>query len=247
MNTNAPQIDQSLLDLLFYDKPDFSTSAILTIEAMAPLSMVSSLPGSYFRSQPYPTEMMMLGLFENALGLHLVDELREELRKKHKFQWRRSRSRFQSILQNHIRFSGSRILPAVMHYDDLWAQHLRNAAFISGSRTYDWRVIPALNADRQKDISIAERAGYSKESKKVTEFEEGDEIHINPFREFFPQYYPSPTPREYVVWDGPFKVRFETGDALLSALMNACCEPVGPLFLGSNDGWVDASITPVSK
>jgi CRISPR-associated protein Cas5 len=53
------------------EEPDFSTKAKLTIDALAPLSMVTSMPGKYYRSQPEPTDEMLYGLLENALGWHI--------------------------------------------------------------------------------------------------------------------------------------------------------------------------------
>ena len=55
------------LDFLL-EPPVFSARGKLTIEALAPLSMVSSMPGKYYRSQPEPTDAMLYGMLENALG-----------------------------------------------------------------------------------------------------------------------------------------------------------------------------------
>lgn len=60
------------LDLGFYlEPPELTVSGVLEIEALAPLSMVSAQPGTYFRSELAPPTQMIYGLLENALGWHL--------------------------------------------------------------------------------------------------------------------------------------------------------------------------------
>ena len=81
----------------FLDPPELTVKGLLTIEALAPLSMVAAQPGKYYRSQPYPTENMLYGLIENALGWHLhdavrkiaIDTLKKQLKKlfKKETQW----------------------------------------------------------------------------------------------------------------------------------------------------------------
>ena len=70
------------LDLSFFlEPPELNTYAMLTIEALAPLSMSSSQPGTYYRSQPAPTKAMLYGLLENALGWHFPEDVRSDLLK----------------------------------------------------------------------------------------------------------------------------------------------------------------------
>src|SRR5205085_4659084 len=89
--------------------PEFSTRARLTIDALAPLSMVTSMPGKYYRSQPEPTDEMLFGLFENALGWHITgkndverDKLVKELARRHRTEERKSGVDFKSLLQFHV-------------------------------------------------------------------------------------------------------------------------------------------------
>ena len=78
------KIDISLL----FEKPELDSSVILIIQPLAPLSMVSGLPGSYYKTERIPTKFMLSGLFENLLGWHFSKEDRakifREMKKAHK-------------------------------------------------------------------------------------------------------------------------------------------------------------------
>ena len=233
------------LDLsLLQRPPDFSARAILAVEALAPLSLVAKMPGKYYRSQPEPSEAMLLGMLENALGWHIADKERnlllKKLEKRHKRATARTNVGFGSLLQWHLRFSVKQI-PVSMHYDDLWAQHLRGSSFADGSRNYDRRMIPLMNAKRAGQITVGDTADAKRDVNLIEDFVEGDKINIAILRPHFPQYYASPTPREYIVPAGPFRYRVETSAALASALASAVEQPAAPLYLGSNDGWVEAT------
>jgi CRISPR-associated protein Cas5 len=231
------------LDLSVLQQPaDFSARALLTIEALAPLSMVAKMPGKYYRSQPDPTDNMLYGLLENALGWHIADKERDQLlkklAKKHKRAIQTSNVGYGSLLQWHLRFTVKQI-PPLMHYDDLWAQHLRGASFPGGSRNYDYRAIPLMNSVRGQQVTIGDTADAKKAPALLNDFQTGDKVHLNVLRPYFPQYYASPTPREYVVPDGFYKYAVETTATLADLLSDALANPCAPLYLGSNDGWVD--------
>ena len=78
------EIDISLL----FEEPKFDAIVILTIQPLAPLSMVNNLPGSYYKTESIPTKFMLSGLFENLLGWHFSKEDRmkifREMKKVHK-------------------------------------------------------------------------------------------------------------------------------------------------------------------
>lgn len=236
------------LDLGFLlQLPDFSARAMLVVDALAPLSMVTSMPGKYYRSQPEPTDAMMYGLLENALGWHIADRERKLLLKKLERNLGKkavaSGVGYASLLQFHVRFA-VKCLPVLLHYDDLWAQHLKGGSFLDGSRNYDKRVIPLMNAYRDRDktgVTITDRASATKDSDKLNEFKDGDQIHVNVVRRFFPQYYASPTLREYVIPQGVYKYMIETSTELAQMLNAAFATPAAPLYLGSNDGWVEVT------
>ena len=68
-------IDLSILKKL----PELKTQAVLSIRPLAPLSMVSELPGSFYKTMKYPSKKMLCGLFENMLGWHFDNKLRLEI------------------------------------------------------------------------------------------------------------------------------------------------------------------------
>jgi CRISPR-associated protein Cas5 len=225
------------------EKPNLPTRGKLVIDALSPLSMVSSLPGKYYRSQREPTPQMLYGLIENALGWHISDKERKEIEKKLKkkfgMELEKSGVGFVSILQFHLRFSTS-VIPPLLHYDDLWSQHLKGGSFLGGSRNYDNQVIKIMNAERAKKIAIDDKGASSKDADKIHHFQEGDKINVNVVRPFFPQYYVSPTPREYVIPQGEYIFVAETSENLARMIKEAFENPAAPLYLGSNDGWVEA-------
>ncbi len=224
--------------------PDFSSRAFLSVDALAPLSMVAKMPGKYYRSQPEPTDGMLLAMLENALGWHISTKERDALLRvlahRHQQTAQRSGVGFGSILQWHVQIV-AREIPDSMHYDDLWAQHLRGSSFPDGSRNYDSAMIPLMNAKRRGDITTGDTADARREPELLHDFQKGDKINIALLRPHFPQYYASPTPREYIVPDKAFRFTVATSPALMPLLEAAIANPAAPLYLGSNDGWVDAA------
>lgn len=251
-------------DLSFYlDPPDLTVRGVLTVEALAPLSMVAELPGQYFRSQPAPTDAMLRGMLENALGWHFDGDVRvaaikalaKEAKKSHKKgAWKDhpwlsgkpipSTSGFVSLLAHHIAFDGPRVLPAVMSYDDLWSQNLHDAAssrFFGGSRHYDSKVEDLITRARQGRVSFKEAADHvTLPIDEAILAPDAAKLHFKSVRPAFPTFYASPKTREYVVPQGPFKFVARTTPRLAALIAAALESPCAPLYLGSNDGWVEA-------
>lgn len=232
------------------EPPDFSEKKLLIIEPLTPLSMVAGLPGKYYRSQSEPTNIMLWGMLENALGWHIDyrerNELLKKIKKKLNVEPMSSGLGYTSILQHHVKISKEEI-PSIrsesFHYDDLWSQHLKGASFVGGSRNYSKEAIPLMNAlgmykDSDK-ITIGDTGKADKNPTKLSQFEKGDTIHMNVLRPYFPQYYVSPTPREYVVPNRLFAYSVQSSSFLLDMIHAAIQDPSAPLYLGSNDGWVE--------
>ena len=233
---------------LLESPPLFSTVAILTVDALAPLSMVAKMPGKYYRSQAAPTDDMLYGLLENALGWHISEKDRNDLikqmQKRHGKTAQASGVGFKSLLQFHLRF-GIRIetsAEAVLRYDDYWSQHLRTGGleFFGGSREHDTRLIPLVNASAEKQISLTDSGGV-RDEEVIGNFQPGDKINFSVVRPYFPRYYVTPTPREYVVPATAYQYRVETSPAVAEMIADALEDPAAPLYLGSNDGWVEAT------
>jgi len=257
----------STLDVSFFlEPPELDTHATLTIEALAPLSMSTAQPGTYYRSQPAPTEAMLYGLLENALGWHFPEDVRSDLLKKlradakselgrgHPLKgepWMtgdedtESGSGFVSLLQYHLDFETA-MLPETTHFDDLWARHVhRKDDFEGGSRTNDYRVEALYNRlkNEKSDASFVTKksdADVSDPAEMLGDLPDDVRIRQNELKPYFPYYYTSPTKREYVVPDGPYRYRVATTETLSDLIADALDDPAGPLYLGTNDGWVRA-------
>src|SRR5205085_12211962 len=157
---------------------------------------------------------MIYGLLENALGWHVTDKTSEKqraklisrLEKKYKKQAQETGIGFASLLQFHVVIESISV-PPLMHFDDLWSQHLRGSKFTTGSRNYDYKAIPLLNAvkDETRDIKVEEKAASSRDPQMLTAFSNGARIHPDVLRPHFPQYYVNPKPREYVEPRGAYK------------------------------------------
>lgn len=227
-------------------QPVFDTKALLYIEALAPLSIVTSMSGKYYRCQPEPTKEMLCGMFENALGWHFGEQERTELLKKMRQRLRiqeaayATRVGFKSLLQFHVRFE-TQVVPPLLAYDDYWSQHLRETgkSFVGGSRTYDYRAIPIMNAIRREQVTVNDRANADRNPYKLHNFHPDDLVHLNVLRPYFPQYYSSPKLRGYVIPLGTYQYKVETSTELANTLSSALLSPAAPLYIGSNDGWVD--------
>lgn len=254
------------IDLKFFlEPPELSEKGKIVIEALSPLSMTTTQPGTYYRSQSSPTVNMIYGMIENALGWHfgpkdrtmLLKELRIAAKKKldrsdslKNTEWITGKEDdesgvgFMSILQHHLKFVGPHIEPETMHFDDLWARHVRGsgATFPGGSRNYDVSLERIINMEKQKLISFGDSAKHNiRDQKKLKGVSEDDKVHLNAIRPHFPQFYTSPTPREYVLPKGSYVFSVKTTESLKEKIRAALENPVSPIYLGTNDGWVEAS------
>ena len=104
-------IDLSILKKL----PELKTQAVLSIIPLAPLSMVSELPGSFYKTMKYPSKKMLCGLFENMLGWHFDNKLRLEIFK----DMAKARKRQKIDLKKEQFMQGSTYLPLLMDYFSL--------------------------------------------------------------------------------------------------------------------------------
>lgn len=281
------------LDLSFFlEPPDLDTTAVLEIEALSPLSMSTAQPGTYYRSQPAPTEAMLYGMLENALGWHFPEEVRrdilEQLRETAKNQleddnpliqepWitgeedSESGSGFVSLLQHHLEFETA-FIPEAMHFDDLWSRHLtRSDSFMGGSRNNDYRIEALVNAKKggrasfekksESDILNPEEALDPAQDERVlfrmaarlwwsiqfgVSRSETIAVFEGALKPFFPTYYVKPTPREYVIPAGSYRYRVNMTSSVFSLVKSALEDPEAPLYLGTNDGWVEANLEVIT-
>jgi hypothetical protein len=280
-------VTMAQLDLSFFlEPPDLTTLGILHIEPLAPLSLVVAQPGVYYRSQAAPSENMLYGMLENALGWHFDEDAKIGLKRKsllpslkkaaRKLQGRKSgwldsewlNKKHQpsesgvgawSLLGYHLRFEPPHVLPAVERYEDLWTQHLhdKGSNFFRGSRVYDYSLEPlvtrtkaedprqALNPKTKKRPSFIEMGEGENKGFVTLDLEtalqlERGKLHYNSVRSKFPQYYGAPKKREYVIPQGTYRFRVKTTGTVSGIIREALQEPQAPLYLGTNDGWVEA-------
>ena len=130
-------IDLSILKKL----PELQTQAVLTIRPLAPLSMVSELPGSFYKTMKFPSKKMLCGLFENMLGWHFDNKLRLEIfkdmakiRKKQKIELTKKQfiqgSTYLPLLMDYFDISGNISLKefkSMFNYSDLWNRGYRRS------------------------------------------------------------------------------------------------------------------------
>jgi CRISPR-associated protein Cas5 len=253
------------IDLQFFvEPPELMVKGLLTIDALAPLSMVAAQPGKYYRSQSSPTHHMLYGLIENALGWHLHDDLRKQtidgLKKRLKKEFKKnpnwinsdwiagkpesSEVGYLSLLQYHIKFTDTVVQPAVTSYDDLWSQQLRDTgrSFFGGSKHFDYSLSGLLNREKQGNIEFGDRAEFKNYPEdELNKLPDGSKIKYTAIRSKFPQYYTSPTVREYVIPSRPYLIGLNTTETLSKLLLDAFENPAAPLYLGANDGWVEVN------
>lgn len=252
----------------FFDPPELTAGGLLTIEALAPLSMASGQPGSYYQSMRTPSSSMLYGMLENALGWHIGSgsakdphcreaiwkNLQKAAKKTNKSAAKTpwlskppepSESKYFSFLQYHLEFDPPVFEPSMLTYDDLWSQSLRDSgrSFFGGSRHYDERLESTINKVKAKEMEFGDRAGFSDVTEEdLAQLPSGAKVKYNSIRPRFPQYYASPKIREYIVPESPYLFSFRCTGKVFDLITAAAADPAAPLYLGSNDGWVEVKI-----
>lgn len=239
-------IDISILS----QKPCLDVKAQLTIQPLAPLSMVSELPGSYYKSLKYPSKKMVCGLFENILGWHFDNDTRSKIigdlkktRKKQKID-----IDYKDFTQ------GSTYIPLLMEYfempsvpsiedfrglctyDDYWSKAYRRAdsyQHINGLRYMNADTIGRYTRAFEEIDDDENLKSNEKNQRKTSWFKR----HIGEFA----QYYSSPAKKEFVHLNGRLVYDIAIDPCLYSLLFTACRQ-VNVGYLGNNEGWVDISI-----
>lgn len=96
-------IDLSILKKI----PELTETAVFSIQPLAPISMISAILGSYYKTILHPDKQILCGLFENVLGWHISLEDRKMIykdlergrkRQKRDFITPQSRSTYKPLL-----------------------------------------------------------------------------------------------------------------------------------------------------
>ncbi|SHE83674.1 CRISPR-associated protein Cas5, subtype PGING [Mariniphaga anaerophila] len=244
------------LDLSILEKvPEQNLKVILEIEPLAPLSMVSELPGSFYKSLKSPSKKMICGLFENVLGWH-IDIVDRKLIQKDLIKIRQKGVKggdAKKIIKKNIESfqTGSTYIPLLYeyfeielpfipsqlaHYDDLWSRAFRRSdshRHTFGTRYMDTDFIEKWNLIKAKVASDTKRKSTEKNTLLDKLFKR--------YMGYFPMYYSTPTRREYTQYDGNFQIKLSMDESLFAQLTNKLVkENIG--YLGSNEGWVHLTI-----
>lgn len=237
-------IDLSILKKL----PELKTQAVLSIRPLAPLSMVSELPGSFYKTMKYPSKKMLCGLFENMLGWHFDNKLRLEIfkymvkiRKKQKIELKKEQfkqgSTYLPLLMEYFDISGNISLKefkSMFNYSDLWNRGYRRPE----SNIH-------LNGCRNIDVSlVAERYNLFTKwndlaSKKESNSKKDEWVKNNIGK--IPCFYTSPTPREYICLDAVMEIPI-TMDIMLAEKLLTKNRISNICYLGNSEGWVNVEI-----
>jgi CRISPR-associated protein Cas5 len=223
--------------------PKLDDRVEVTIQPLAPLSMVSELPGSYYRTLKAPDEKMLCGLFENILGWHIdlanrkvifkeIQKVRDNTCKPIDYT---KGSTFLPLLMDFFKVqSVSPNVTRVMFYDDLWKRayqrtdelvHLRGANNIS--------------------IELMKKEGELKRGdKNPQQVEESLKRFFKENFGVFPLYYSIPTIREYVSIEGKYVIKAFM-DKKLSEMLRKRIKTDNIGYLGNSEGWVDVSIVKI--
>ena len=228
---NDNNIDISILKHL----PSLTEQALMEIRPLAPLSMVSDMPGSYYKTLRKPDKKMLCGLIENVLGWHIDLADRKKLYKDLKLL----RKKNNSLLMDYFDFNEEvkvDKLKSVCFYDDMWSRCFRRSdthKHIGGCRNIDYSII----AEKYRVFDEIENSD-SKEKDK--EKDDWFKSHIGQF----PFYYSTPTTREFLNLDGIFKIKMSVDKQLLE-MLTASLQNHNIGYLGSSEGWVDIKIEKI--
>lgn len=258
------------IKLLLKD-PQKKLKAKLTIVPLAPLSMVSDIPGTYYKTQEVPDKFKLCGLFENILGWHFSKNDREQISKKikefnikklknKKYQLNRSNSSFQPLLFDFFDV-GLVFKQSSINYNDLWKRAFsRMDADVhpKGTPNLDYGTLKKKNWITEKEKEQAEIKEQIKQLDKELEKDKIDELKskllpgaTSPLLAFFqenkktfPLYYTSPTLREYIDHSGPIQIGLDIDKKLFDLLMESLIEN-STAYLGNSEGWVEINLEEI--
>jgi CRISPR-associated protein Cas5 len=220
--------------------PRLEKNANLIIEPLAPLSMVSDLPGSFYKSLTSPSKKMLCGLLENLLGWHIdiadrmaIQKELIKLRKKQKINYEKPQqgSTYIPLLIDYFEIELVTI-PLKMHYNDLWSKAYRRA---------DADVHPKGTINISYEL-IKEKRERKRDEKKPMQIA-GEEL-LNIFKNNvgkFPLYYTTPTNREYVHFKQPIEITIKIDTSLIEIVKNEISVN-NCLYLGNSEGWINLKI-----
>lgn len=251
---------------LLLSKPILDKRIKLIIEPLAPLSMVSELPGTYYKNQEVPDRFKLAGLFENVLGWRFDKKDREEIIKYLKkyfkknfkesdFDIDKSNSSYQPLLLDYFEV-GMVYKPETISYDDLWQRSFsRMDADVhpKGTINIDYEILRQkgwIKRETEQQESIKEKIktlNPEEDKEEIDELKENNKKtpllkFFTEHKKFYPMFYTSPTLREYTDYmGGQIQISLTIDSRLLLELNNAL-ESCSSAYLGNSEGWVEIKI-----
>jgi len=239
------------LDLkILEEDADLTVKAKLIIEPLAPLSMVSDLPGSFYKTLKSPSKKMLCGLFENLLGWHIDIADRKEIQKdlvkvrqkgikdkdekksiKTQIEDHQHGSTYIPLLMEYFEIETVTV-PSMIFYNDLWSKAYRRAdadVHPKGTINISFELVPEKR-DRKRD---------DKKPKQIAATELLDIFKNNLGK--FPIYYSTPTSREYLELKSASEIILYL-DSKLYELITFSLETNNCLYLGNSEGWINLTI-----
>lgn len=254
---------------ILQSKPMLDKMAKLIIQPLAPLSMVSEIPGIYYKANDMPDKIKLCGLFENILGWNFDrkdrDKISKDLMDFHKkklkdkdYEIMKSNSSYQPLLFDFFEI-GMVFKYETINYNDLWKRSFsRMDADVhpKGTPNIDYNRLRQKGwikeeESRQEGIKKEIKSLDSKTDKeKITELKE--KIKKAPLLMFFeenkkayPMYYTSPTIREYIDYLGAnIQIQLKIDDRLFEKLILAI-ENCSTAYLGNSEGWVELKLEEI--
>lgn len=228
------KIDLSILEKI----PDPNMSVILEIEPLAPLSMVSDLPGSFYKSLKKPSKKMLCGLFENILGWHIdladrkliLKELQKLRKKQNKsFNDPTIGSTYIPFLMDYFEIELT-IIPHMFAYDDLWSKAYRRAdatVHAKGTQNISFEILTD-----KRNLKLNDKGGIDEDTLAIFFKDNLDK---------YPLYYSTPTTREYIYIEDKYQIKI-TMDGQLYNLLKTNLNKTNMGYLGHNEGWVNLNL-----
>ena len=235
-------IDISILS----KEPKLDVKARLTIQPLAPLSMVSELPGSYYKSLKIPSKKMICGLIENVIGWHFSAKIRTSIIKqiennRHVSLKYENGSTYKPLLMEYFDLGNHPIITfdSLCFYDDLWArnhsrrdsaiQHAKRCRHVNSSMMEKWN--EQLNC-------IENNVDFNKEEKNNKK-NLINEKYLNKVPFFYPVL---PTKREYIFMENGIYVYNAVFDYSLYSVLSSKLLENNISYLGNSEGWVHVEI-----
>lgn len=218
--------------------PNLDQEVIVEIAPLAPLSMVSDLPGSYYKTLKSPSKKMLCGLFENILEWHIDAADRKEIikemkkvRHKQKMEFpTESGSSYQPLLMEYFEIR-LQMSSSSFQYNDYWNKAFRRADAI---------VHPKGTFNLSYELVSKKRELTRNEKKRSHVDDKALESFFKENKDAYPLYYSSPTGREHIVFDGKISIKLLMDFSLYNALSQKVNDNI--TYLGNSEGWVDVKI-----